>query len=128
MSEPLIPPPPLTGRPHRDPREMWNAIFWVPRRGAPWRDLPERHGPWESAHAHFNPWRRQGVFERVLEALQVRLAAEGHIDLGIWCVDGSSVRASKAAAGAGEGGLSRILRPRPGPLARWIREQAPPGG
>jgi transposase len=102
--EPLIPPPAHTGRPRRAPREMWNAIFWVLRSGAPWRDLPERYGPWESAYSHFNTWRRQGAFERVLEALQIRLDAEGHIDWDLWCVDGSSVRASKAAAGAGKRG------------------------
>ena len=96
--------PAPTGRPRRAPREMWNAIFWVLRSGTPWRDLPERFGPWESAYAHFNPWRRKGVFERVLEALQIRLDAEGHIDWDLWCVDGSSVRASKAAAGAGKRG------------------------
>jgi transposase len=102
--EPLIPPPAATGRPRRAPREMWNAVFWVLRSGAPWRDLPERYGPWESAYAHFNTCRRQGVFERVLEALQIRLDAEGHIDWDLWCVDGTSVRASKAAAGAGKRG------------------------
>ena len=107
MIEPLIPPPAHTGRPRRAPREMWNALFWVLRSGAPWRDLPERFGPWESAYSHFNTWRRGGVFERVLEALQVRLDAEGHIDWDLWCVDGSSVRASKAAAGAGKRGAPK---------------------
>lgn len=104
LIEPLIPPPADTGRPRRDPRQMWNAIFWVTRTGAPWRDLPERYGPWETAYCHFKTWRQQGVFDRVLEALQIRLDAEGHIDWDLWCVDGSSVRASKAAAGAGKRG------------------------
>ena len=102
--EPLIPPAAPTGRPRRAPREMWNAIFRVLRSGAPCRDLPERFGPWESAYAHFNTWRHQGVFERVLHALQIRLDAEGHIDWDQWSGDGSSVRASKAAAGAGRRG------------------------
>lgn len=75
-----VPPPAPTGRPRRAPREMWNAIFWVLRSGAPWQDLPERFGPWESAYARLNTWRRKGVFERVLEAPQIRLDAEGHID------------------------------------------------
>src|SRR5258706_3673182 len=121
--EPLLPPPATTGRPRRAPREMWNSIFWVLRSGAPWRDLPERFGPWESAYTHFNACRRNGVFERVLEALQIRLDAGGHIDWDLWCVDGSSVRASKAAAGAGKRGPHRAQRPRSGPLARRIREQ-----
>ena len=120
--EPLLPPPARTGRPRRAPREMWNALFWVLRSGAPWRDLPERFGPWESAYAHFNTWRRKGVFERVLEALQIRLDAEGHIDWDLWCVDGSSVRASKAAAGAGKRGAP------PNPKTpRWAARAADSG-
>jgi hypothetical protein len=70
----------------------------------PWRDLPERFGPWETAYCHSNTWRQQGVLDRVIEALQIRLDAEGHIDWDLWCVDGSSVRVSKAAAGAGKRG------------------------
>jgi transposase len=120
--EPLIPPPAPTGRPRRAPREMWNAIFWVLRSGALWRDLPERFGPWESAYFHFNTWRRQGVFERVLETLQVRLDAEGHIDWDLWSVDGSSVRASRAAAGAGKKGAPTSPK-----TTRWAARAADSG-
>ena len=43
---PLLPPQkPRRGRPARDHRVVVNAILWVLRTGAPWRDLPERYGP-----------------------------------------------------------------------------------
>jgi transposase len=32
---------PLRGRPPRDHRRTLDAIFWIVRTGAPWRDLPE---------------------------------------------------------------------------------------
>ena len=89
-----------TGRTPRDPREMVHAILWILRTGAPWRDLPERFGPWKTAYHYFNAWRAQGLYDRILEALQIRLDAEGRIDWDLWCVDGSSVRAARAAAGA----------------------------
>src|SRR5512145_3028606 len=77
------------GRPSRRPREMVNAMLWILRTGAPWRDLPERFGPWQTAYHYFNQWRKAGVFDRILAALQIRLDAEGRIDWDLWCVDGS---------------------------------------
>ena len=98
------------GRPPRPARKVLNGILWVLRTGAPWRDLPERHGPWQSIYHRFNAWRRDGTFDRVLEALQIRLDRDGKIDWDLWCVDGSSVRASRSAAGAGKKGGPRSRR------------------
>ena len=89
-----------TGRPPRDRRTQLNGIFWILSTGAPWRDLPERFGPWQTVYDHFRNWRKRGVFAAVVEALQVKLDNKGYIDWELWCVDGSSVRAARAAAGA----------------------------
>ena len=89
-----------TGRPARDRRTLLNGIFWILCTGAPWRDLPERFGPWQTVYDHFRKWRKSGVFARIIEALQVKLDNNGYIDWELWCVDGSSVRAARAAAGA----------------------------
>ena len=89
-----------TGRPPEDPREMLDGVFWILRTGAPWRDLPERFGPWQTVYDYFAAWRKSGVFDRVLEALQVRLDSDGRIDWDLWCIDGASVRAARCAAGA----------------------------
>lgn len=89
-----------TGRPAKDARLMLNGIFWILGTGAPWRDLPERFGSCKTVHRYFSNWRRCGVFGKMVEALQVKLDASGHIDWELWCVDGAVVRASRAAAGA----------------------------
>jgi transposase len=89
-----------TGRPPSDRRLMLNGIFWSLNTGAPWRDLPDRFGPWQTVYGRFSKWRRQGVFAKVIEALQVKLDERGLIDWDLWCVDGASVRAARAAAGA----------------------------
>ena len=44
LIEPLLPP--RKGRPGGNPREFFNALLWIARTGAPWRDLPERLGTW----------------------------------------------------------------------------------
>lgn len=89
-----------TGRPPRDRRLMLDGIFWILGTGAPWRDLPERFGPWQTVYDHFARWRRDGIFAKIVEALQVKLDQRGLIDWELWCVDGASVRAARAAAGA----------------------------
>lgn len=89
-----------TGRPGRDPRVMLNGVMWVLSTGAPWRDLPERLGPWQTVYHHFRDWRKRGVLARVIEDLQIKLDKEGLIDWDLWCVDGASVRAARAAGGA----------------------------
>ena len=94
------------GCPWKDHRAILNAILWLLRTGAPWRDLPERYGPWQTVYDRFRRWQREGLFDRILEQLQIRLDAEGRIDWDLWCVDGSSIRASRAAAGAGKKGAT----------------------
>ena len=89
-----------TGRPASDRRLILNGIFWILATGAPWRDLPERFRPWQTVYDHFCKWRKSGVFAKIIEALQVKLDDKGYIDWQLWCVDGASVRATRAAAGA----------------------------
>ena len=101
LVKPLIPRKPArTGRPPKDPRLMLNGVFWILGTGAAWRDLPEQFGPWQTVYDHFSQWRSAGVFSDVIDALQVKLDKRGLIDWDLWCVDGASVRASRAAAGA----------------------------
>ena len=119
---PVIPPPALTGRPRRPPRQIWNAIVWLLRSGSPWRDLPERYGPWQTVFHQFNAWRRSGVFDRVMAALQIRLDAEGHIDWDLFCVDGSNIRASRANVEAGKKGAPRSLK-----TTHWVARAADSG-
>lgn len=99
--EPLVPRcTARTGRPPSDRRRMLDGILWILNTGAPWRDLPERFGPWQTVYDHFSKWRRSGVFDRIIEALQIKLDQNGLIDWELWCVDGANVRATRAAAGA----------------------------
>jgi transposase len=100
LIEPLLSPVARTGRPPKDRRLMLNGILWILRTGAPWRDVPERFGPWRTVYGYFQQWRSDGTFDRLLEALQIRLDRQGKIDWDLWCIDGSNIRAARAAAGA----------------------------
>ncbi len=58
------------GKVAKDNRLFGDAVLWIARTGASWRDLPERFGPWNSAWRRFDRWARKGVWQRAFETLQ----------------------------------------------------------
>ena len=79
---------------------MLNAMLWIARTGAPWRDLPQRYGPWQTVASRFYRWRQAGVLGRALAALQAQTNAQGPLDWDRHFVDGSVIRAHQHAAGS----------------------------
>lgn len=53
----------------RDNRLFLNAVFWIMRTGAPWRDLPPDLGDWSNTHRRFIRWRDKGIWEKLLEVM-----------------------------------------------------------
>jgi transposase len=97
----LLPPrKPHTGRPNKDHRIVINAILWLLRTGAPWRDLPERYGSWKTVASRFYRWQRAEIWHHILQSLQQEAAAAGKLDWRLHHVDGTIVRAHQHAAGA----------------------------
>lgn len=86
---------------------MLNGIFRILCSGAKWHDLPERYDPWKTVYQRFRQWRDDGTFEQVLRHLHLRLREDGFIDLDTWMVDSTSIRATRAASGAGKKGAHK---------------------
>ena len=82
------------GRPRRDNRTMLNAVVWIARSGAPWRDLPERYGPWESAYSRFRKWIDDGILDNIFRVLSM------DAELQEISLDASIVQAHQHSAGA----------------------------
>ena len=78
-----------------DNRRFVNAVIWIARTGAPWRDLPERFGEWNSVYQRFNRWSKSGVWARVLGTVRSP-------DLEALMLDSTIVRAHQHAAGGTE--------------------------
>nr|WP_307653508.1 IS5 family transposase [Streptomyces sp. DSM 42143] len=97
--KPLLPPIPSMGRPPRDRRQVFNAIWWRSRTGSPWRDIPERYGPWATAYAVFRRWQRDGAWARILAALHATADADGILDWEV-SIDSTVCQAHQHAAGA----------------------------
>lgn len=107
---PLLPPQrPRVGRPARDHRAIINALLWLAKTGAPWRDLPERYGPWRTVATRFYRWTRSGLWQRILAELQREADAAGRLDWSVHMVDGTSIRAHRHAAGAKGGRRAKRL-------------------
>ena len=56
--------------PRSDGRRFLDALLWLARSGARWRDLPaERFGPYQTVKRRYYRWVEQGVFDRMFEAV-----------------------------------------------------------
>ncbi|CAN5468649.1 IS5-like element ISLpl3 family transposase [soil metagenome] len=89
--DPLLPP--CKGRPGGEQRTFFNALLWMARTGAPWRDLPERLGKWNVVYQRYAYWCDKGHFERLFQGMQQPDMEEVMLD-SICC------RAHQASAGA----------------------------
>ena len=56
-----------------DLREVFDALRWVVRAGAPWRMLPHDFPPWEAAYQQTQRWLAAGVFEATVHDLRAVL-------------------------------------------------------
>ncbi|EOL8851569.1 IS5 family transposase [Klebsiella michiganensis] len=91
---------PKGGRPYLEHRQVMNGIFWVLCSGAPWRDLPERYGHWKTIYNRFNRWSKMGIINSIFNKLLFILDENGLVGWDAIALDGSNIRALKAAAGA----------------------------
>lgn len=87
-----------------DNRRFVNAVIWIARTSAPWRDLPERFGEWNSVYQRFNRWSKSGVWQRVFQAVKLP-------DLEALLLDSTIIRAHPHAAGAPQKKRKRSAAP-----------------
>jgi transposase len=72
------------------------AVCWIARTGAQWRELPEKYGNWNSVYARFNDWSKKGIWEQLMAACII------DPDLEYIMFDATFVRAHACAAGYGD--------------------------
>ena len=73
LVRPLMPPQkPPTGRPRRDHHTVLAGILWVIGSDSSWRELPqEEFGPWRTLYSRYRKWRKEGLWQRIAEVLQL---------------------------------------------------------
>ncbi len=128
LLEPLIPPLCADATYYKhERREIVNAILYVLRSGCPWRMLPHDLPPYGTVFDSFRRWQREGVWDRVLEALRMQMRVKEGRDAepSAGVIDSQSIKTS-AVRGPEKGydtgkknlGSQTTRRGRyPGPLA-----------
>src|SRR6476620_4180068 len=77
----------------KDNRLFIDAVLWIAKTGAPWRDLPARFGKWNSVWRRFDRWTQKGVWRRLFEHFK-------DPDLEWLILDSTIIRSHQHAAGA----------------------------
>jgi len=94
-------------------RYFFNAVMWIIRTGAPWRDLPPEYGGWSNTHRRFIRWRDKGIWEKLLGILI------DEPDMEWLMIDASHVKIHPHAAGA-QGGNEAIGLTKGGETQKYI--------
>ena len=86
------------GRTGNDTRLFLEAVLWIVRTDAPWRDLPQEFGNWNSTFRRFRRWVQADVFKRIFDALS------DDPDIEYAMIDATIVKVHRHGMGA-KGGL-----------------------
>lgn len=100
------------GRPPRDPREVFEAVLWILRTGAPWAELPKRYPPYQTCHRWFQTWSKTGKLKKALATVAGEIRRRRVIDEAESYIDGSYVPANNGGDCVGKcraGNATKIM-------------------
>lgn len=109
-----------------DTRQFVEAVLWLGRTGASWRDLPSPLGYWHQVYVRFARWRDKGVWELATAWLIRHKRKLPHTRQWQVQVDSTSIRVHQHGTGAEKKTVSRAYAA--AGVATRAHEQDSPGG
>jgi transposase len=91
-------------------REVFNALRWIVRSGAPWRLMPNDLPPWYTVYQQTRRWIEAGVFEAIVHDLRalLRVACGRNEQPSAVIIDSRTMQSSPESGGrAGYDGAKR---------------------
>ena len=70
--------------------QLINAILYIAENGCKWRALPKEYGNWHTIYVRMNRWSKNGVLQKVFEALQIENII--NIKMESVCIDSTIVK------------------------------------
>ena len=106
-----------------DLREVFNALRWLARAGAPWRLLPHDLPPWQRVYQQFRRWDEAGCFEAMVNdmrsVIRVSEGRRGQPTRSFWtdarCRAAAKAVCEQAMTATSGGGAARCTWP----STRW---------
>lgn len=81
------------------------AVFWLTRTGAGWRDIPEKFGDWNAIYKRFARWSDKNVWQNMHQHFV------SDPDMEWLMLDSTIVRAHPCAAGAPKKTVDKTNKP-----------------
>jgi transposase len=87
-------------------REVFNALRWLVKSGAPWRMLPTNLPPWEAVYQQTQRWIAAGVFEQMAHDLRevVRQLGDRAAQPSAAILDGRTLQSTPESGAPGRAG------------------------
>jgi transposase len=92
------------GRRCADERLRIEAILWILRTGAGWRDLPAVFGLWSTVYGSFRAWSRSGLWQAILASVSAKDRDDEYM-----MIDSTAVRIHAHGSGPAGGQLAQAM-------------------